>query len=187
MNRIHKLKSEGTIVSPTAHRLQHIPSFSAAACGGGGSDSINKCIIIDNGSGYIKCGFGCNLSERDSAPHGPNIIFPTAYYKNKNRNKQNNSRILLGIDSIHECERLGIPFMKPIRRGYIIKWNEMEYIWNNILMTERYNTPFKYREKLYLNHLIFHHYIYVIHHHYQYMVLVEQKVLYYILDMILHQ
>eukprot|EP01084_Bolivina_argentea_P168942 292889_1 len=148
MNRIHKLKSEGTIVSPTAHRLQHIPSFSAAACGGGGSDSINKCIIIDNGSGYIKCGFGCNLSERDSAPHGPNIIFPTAYYKNKNRNKQNNSRILLGIDSIHECERLGIPFMKPIRRGYIINWNEMEYIWNNILMTERYNTPFKYREKL---------------------------------------
>eukprot|EP01083_Nonionella_stella_P092006 257360_1 len=49
MNRIHKLKSEGTIVSPTAHRLQHIPSFSAAACGGGGSDSINKYIIIDNG------------------------------------------------------------------------------------------------------------------------------------------
>eukprot|EP01084_Bolivina_argentea_P298064 513579_1 len=115
--RRHKLKSEGTIVSPAAHRLQHIPAFSNAV------GDTNKCIIIDNGSGYIKCEFGCNLNEH-SAPHGPNIIFPTAYYKNKNKNRnaQNNSRISLGIDSIHECERLGIPFMKPIRRGYIINW-----------------------------------------------------------------
>ncbi len=76
----------------------------------------------------------------------------------------------------------------------------MEYIWNNIifsndelninenelsnyslLMTERYATPYKLREKLlnlYLKMCQFHHYIYEIQVHYHFMEQVEQKKLY---------
>lgn len=169
------------IVSPKYHGSHQVSSSSFDIIAENDKSDIgnNECIIIDNGSGLIKCGFG-GLSD-NTGPHGPQIVFPSAYFNapHKYGAHISNSNIEIGDKAIDIADKLSLyntsSLVTPIKRGFITNWNEMEYIWDNILnhklkrlfnqhnnqtemeyhlknhpllMTERFQTPYKNREKL---------------------------------------
>eukprot|EP01083_Nonionella_stella_P049239 131290_1 len=155
------------VISPVfSHKLRDNPSYGVMVGGGANDDSgsfDSECIIIDNGSGLMKCGFG-GLTD-NSAPHSPHIVFPTAI-----ASLYDDDRIKIGKEAIQMGQVLSLPVTRPIKRGFITNWSEMECIWDEILhnklatlcggkhqynlsnhgvlMTERYETPYKDREKL---------------------------------------
>ena len=81
-------------------------------------------IIIDNGSGYIKAGF--------SGEEYPRTVFPTVVGYPK---------YLIGkkeffVGTYAESKRGVLKLNKPIQRGEIINWDDMENIWNYLFKYE---------------------------------------------------
>ena len=107
-------------------------------------------IIIDNGSCYIKAGF--------SGEEYPRIVFPTVVgYPKYHTNKK---EFFVGTDAEKKWGVLKLN--KPIQRGEIINWDDMENIWNylfkyelraapeehNVMITELLKYPKEIREKI---------------------------------------
>ena len=86
-------------------------------------------IIIDNGSGYIKAGF--------SGEEGPRTVFPTVvgYPKYPIDKKE----FFVGTDAEQKWGMLKLN--KPIQRGEIINWDDMEKIWNYLFKYELRAAP----------------------------------------------
>ena len=107
-------------------------------------------IVIDNGGGYIKAGFGGE--ER------PEVIFPTMIGYSKNTDGNNNYYI--GTAAEDKIEELEIVY--PFEHGVIKYWDDMEKIWShiftnklkidpkehNVLITEVPSNPKEYKEKI---------------------------------------
>lgn len=116
---------------------------------------VKQCIIIDNGTGYIKAGF--------SGTDSPAANFPSCIGKPKNQG------IMVGNQSqdyyvgSQAIEKKGVLKLKyPVEHGVVEDWDDMEKIWQycftqelridpseyNVLLTEAPLNPLKNREKI---------------------------------------
>ena len=80
-----------------------------------------KAIILDNGSGYIKCGFGDE--------EGPRCVLPTIIGYPKYKGINNDEEY---IGQIVEEKRPILNIIHPRKRVMVKDWNLIEKIWDYI-------------------------------------------------------
>lgn len=116
-------------------------------------------VICDNGSGYVKLGYG-----GDSFPRFviPSIVGKTELRKNQNIGGVALKEIMVGDEAAPNRAYLNIKY--PLVEGKICDWEMMELLWNycfenklqldkdksskKILLTEPAKNPKKNREKM---------------------------------------
>ena len=81
----------------------------------------NKTIVLDNGSGYIKCGFG----EEEE----PRCVLPTIIGYPKYKGINNDEEY---IGQIVEEKRPILNIIHPRKRVMVKDWNLIEKIWDYI-------------------------------------------------------
>ena len=92
----------------------------------------NKHIIIDNGSCYIKAGFG----EEEE----PKSVFPTILGENPKYKRiigGDYKEFYVGPDA--EAKLGLLNFKSPIKRAVIKDWDIMEKIWDHIFINKLYS------------------------------------------------
>ena len=87
--------------------------------------SDNKCIIIDNGTSYIKAGF--------SGKNDPIAVFHTCVGYSKYDTNDYTKQLLIGLDEFRAVSH-GLNY--PIEYGIINNWDDIEKIWGNIFTNE---------------------------------------------------
>lgn len=116
-------------------------------------------VVSDNGSGYVKLGYG-----GDSFPRFiiPSIIGKTELRKNQKIGDVELKEIMIGDEAAPHRAFLNISY--PLNEGKVTNWDQMEMLWEycfdrklelgpdksskKILLTEPANNPNKNREKM---------------------------------------
>ncbi|ESL09674.1 actin 2 [Trypanosoma rangeli SC58] len=106
-------------------------------------------VVLDNGSGNIKCGFAWE--------EVPRCVFPSVVGV-PTRSRSNNPRVYVGDEALQEK---GLGYFYPIEHGIVLDWDQMERVWRHayeqlrvpaerqaMLMTEVPLNPTANREKM---------------------------------------
>ncbi|RNE98187.1 putative actin 2 [Trypanosoma rangeli] len=106
-------------------------------------------VVLDNGSGNIKCGFAWE--------EVPRCVFPSVVGA-PTRNRSNNPRVYVGDEALQEK---GLCYFYPIEHGIVLDWDQMERVWRHayeqlrvpaerqaVLLTEAPLNPTANREKM---------------------------------------
>jgi len=129
-------KNNDDIVSPRYDMNQKfLPSYAPAFNHHNEDDADhaavfeNDCIIVDNGSGLMKFGFG---GMADQGPCPPQIVFPSLYLRSPNNNEAE-----FGEKALQNAEKLSLfdtpSLIRPVQRGVIENWPAMELMWHTVL------------------------------------------------------
>ena len=85
-------------------------------------DENDIAVVIDNGSGFIRAGFGGNES--------PHYVFPSVI------GHHNDKAHYIGQEAQNKRNILSLRYMYPIERGIITNWDDMEKIWHHTFYNE---------------------------------------------------
>ncbi|CCO19114.1 actin [Bathycoccus prasinos] len=120
-------------------------------------------VVLDNGTGYVKCGFA-------SAEESPPIVFPSCvgrrvvrFEEALDNSSQNSSLTVVGQECIDNRQNYEVSY--PIKNGIVTSWQDMILVWEHaiydelkltreeigertILLTEAPQNPIKNREKM---------------------------------------
>lgn len=102
------------------------------------NEQEERVVVIDNGSGYIRAGFGGDEVT-------PSVVFPTIL------GRARIPGIIVGEEKEYyvgkEAERLAglLKCAHPIQRGVIVDWDSMEKIWSHTFYNELRVAPEKQR------------------------------------------
>ena len=125
--------------------------------------SSNEPVVLDNGTGYVKCGFASSESP---------IVFPSCVGRPvlrveealaSNSSPHNEKRSVVGQECIDNRQNYEISY--PIKNGIVTSWPDMILVWEHaiyeklgltkeeignrmILLTEAPQNPIKNREKM---------------------------------------
>ena len=123
--------------------------------------SSNEPVVLDNGTGYVKCGFASSESP---------IVFPSCVGRPVLRveealasDSSNEKRSVVGQECIDNRQNYEISY--PIKNGIVTSWPDMILVWEHaiyeklgltkeeignrmILLTEAPQNPRKNREKM---------------------------------------
>eukprot|EP01084_Bolivina_argentea_P227624 384433_1 len=101
------------------------------------NNSDDKPVVIDNGSGLIKAGFGGDDS--------PTAVFPSVVGRPRHKG------VMVGMNQVdafvgEECiAKRGILSQKyPIEHGFVTSWDDMEKIWHHTFYNELRIAPEEY-------------------------------------------
>ena len=116
-------------------------------------------IVSDNGSGYVKLGFGGDSFPRHIIP---SIIGKTELRKNQKIGDVELKEVMIGDEAAPHRAFLNITY--PLNEGKITSWEQMEMLWDycfekklglpadksdkKIVLTEPAKNPKKNREKM---------------------------------------
>lgn len=93
---------------------------------------VTRSIVIDNGSGFTKAGYG-------GADH-PRISFPTLIGKPKQTDNDMETRsIFIGNEAQQKIKLLNLSH--PIKNGLVINFDDMEKIWHHTFYNELRSAP----------------------------------------------
>ena len=82
-----------------------------------------QCIVIDNGSTFIKVGY--------AGDDGPREVFPSCVERRKVATCENlEAGSTDSIGDENEISKIYSPLYYPIERGVVLEWGEMEQLWN---------------------------------------------------------
>ena len=100
--------------------------------------SSNEPVVLDNGTGYVKCGFA-------SAEESPPIVFPScvgrrvvrfeeALHNSSLSSSPNNGLVVVGQDCIDNRQNYEVSY--PIKNGIVTSWPDMILVWEHAIYDE---------------------------------------------------